>query len=237
VALPGRYSVSYLLVAPDGVAVVDVGSTEDVPRLLAALAWLGRAPTDVRFALPTHLHFDHVLGLAAATRELGAPVALGEVAAAQLDGAHPPRWPPGASRLRAFPTWPLQGLPLLARADRPALRDLGLPWSRGRLAAPRGPVLVDGAALSGFPGWRLLATPGHSDEDVALYHEAAGFLVAGDTIRNFLGGEWSVLVADAVAYEATKERLRGLDVRTVFPGHGPLLEGADVVAGLRTRWI
>lgn len=236
-AVPGRYSVSYLLVGPDSVGIVDCGSERDTSCILAALAWLGRPPSAVRFVLPTHLHFDHVLGVDALCRRLGLPLALGRVAAEHVNSSQPLRFPHWLPALRAIPTWPMQGMPVFSREDWRGM-DFGFPWSRNRFGAARGPVLSDGGSLPGLPGWTVLETPGHSDDALCLFHPQAGWLVSGDTLRNFLGGEWNPLLADRAAYAETRRRLGDLPVRLVLPGHGPAFEvpGGLKALPLRPWW-
>jgi glyoxylase-like metal-dependent hydrolase (beta-lactamase superfamily II) len=232
-AVPGHYSVTYLLLGPDAVVVVDVGSATDVALVLRALAWLSRPLAQVRAVVPSHLHFDHVMGVDALARRLGVPVLLGDVAAAHVRVGRSPRYPGGWRVWRAVLTWPMQGLPFPPLADWRDGLDFGFPWARNAFRAPLAPPLTDGAALPFVPGWTVLATPGHSPDGICLYHAAARFLVAGDTVRNFLGGEWNPLLVDPSAMRATRARLGGLAVETVFPAHGPVLEGPDVLARLR----
>jgi glyoxylase-like metal-dependent hydrolase (beta-lactamase superfamily II) len=232
--VPGRYCVSYLLLGEGAIAVADVGSTGDIPRLLAALDWLGRPPSEVRLVVPTHLHFDHVMGVDAFARRVGAAVSLGRVAHEHVTVGRPLRFPGGPGLLRAIPTWIMQGMPVPPLEDWRGGLDFGTPWGRDAFRAPLAQALDDGAELPGFPGWTVLSTPGHADDAICLHHAGAGFLVSGDTVRNFCGGEWCPLLVDREAYERTKERLAGLRVEIVFPAHGPVLEGPSVIARLRT---
>jgi glyoxylase-like metal-dependent hydrolase (beta-lactamase superfamily II) len=232
-SVPGRYGVTHLIEGQAGLALVDVGSIADLPRLAGVIEQLGRP---VRLVIPSHFHFDHILGLDAAAQRFGAPVALPALAWAHLQGGRRLRW---TRLLRAsrvfFQTWLWQGLPLFAREDLPMLKRFGFPWADNRFGAPIGPVLRDGEALEGFPGWKILETPGHSDDSFCLHHPQAGFLVCGDTIRNFQGGEWNGIVTDAVAYARSQRRLRVLPIQAVFPGHGPVIMAPEALQQLWDR--
>lgn len=57
-----RMAACYLVEADDAVAIVETGTKDSVPRLLAALEARGRSPEDVRFVIVTHVHLDHAGG-------------------------------------------------------------------------------------------------------------------------------------------------------------------------------
>ena len=69
----------------------------------------------------------------------------------------------------------------------------------------------------------LIHTPGHSDDSICVYLPGTGTLFSGDSlyrISDHLG-------AYPRAYLRTLERLAGLEVRTIYPGHGgPVLQDA-----------
>ena len=233
-AVPGRYCVTYLIVGPDAVTVVDLGSNGDHDLVLAALTRLGRLPAEVRTVMPTHLHMDHIIGLDAFARRLGVPVTLGRTAHDAVTRGRKLRFPRGLHTLRAAPTYLMQGAPRATLQDWRVGLGFGFPWSQNRFRAELAPALEHGAPLPGAPGWTVLHTPGHADDAICLHHGAARLLVAGDTVRNFNGGEWNPLACDAAAYQRTQALLRTLEVEVVFPGHGPILEGPRVLEGLRT---
>jgi len=70
---------------------------------------------------------------------------------------------------------------------------------------------------------RLIHTPGHSEDSICVFLPETGTLFSGDTlyrISDHLG-------AYPKAYLRSLERLAGLEVRTIFPGHGgPVREDA-----------
>jgi glyoxylase-like metal-dependent hydrolase (beta-lactamase superfamily II) len=74
---------------------------------------------------------------------------------------------------------------------------------------------------------RVVATPGHSADSVSLVLPADGALLTGDTV---LGRGTTVIGQDGGLgdYLRTLDELRALadavPLRTLLPGHGPLLE-------------
>lgn len=234
-ALAGRYCVTYLILAPGRVAAVDCGSADDLPLIHEALAWLGRTPDQLRFVLPTHLHFDHVMGVDALARTFDVPVALGPTALDHAKTGRPLRFPERLRALRALPTWPMQGMPVFSRADWRGGLDFGFPWSKNRFRARIQPLPGHGAPLPGFDDWTVLETPGHADDALCLHHRRKGWLISGDTLRNFLGGEWNPLVCDPPAYAKTRTLLEGLNVHRVLPGHGPTFATPGGTRALQTR--
>lgn len=232
-AVPGRYGVSYVLAAPEALAVVDVGSAADVARILAAVRWMGRDPSEIRYVIPTHLHFDHMMGLDALAEATGASVLMGARSAAAVRGDGTLRWPPHRELARLVALWVCQGMPLVPTVDLLGGLDFGFPWARYRFHAPLAPALADGEDVPGLQGWRLLEAPGHTDDAVVLHHAGAGYLIAGDTIRSYFGGEWNTVLVDREVFLRTRRRLCTEHVQTVFPGHGPVIEGDDVLRKLR----
>ena len=107
VSIPGRYCMTHVLVGPDCLALVDVGSMADLPLIEAVLAWLDK-PLD--WVLASHLHFDHCLGLDRIAVQHGDRVGLHPLAHASALGGAKLRGP-GLWSLRLFwHTWLWQGL-------------------------------------------------------------------------------------------------------------------------------
>ena len=236
VAIPGRYCVAYLIEGPASFVLVDPGSERDLPLIQTVVAKLGK-PVDL--VVPSHLHFDHVLGVEPACQALGAGLGLSSLALEHWVQGRALRQPP-LRALRKFPvSWVWQGMPFIAPPDRARVGRLLRPLRENPFRVDRVVSLADGQALPGCPGWTVLSTPGHSDDALCLYHAQAGFLVAGDTVRNFLGGEWNPLLTDPAEYMLSMRRLFELRITTIFPGHGPLITGQgsggnSVLKGLRS---
>jgi glyoxylase-like metal-dependent hydrolase (beta-lactamase superfamily II) len=95
----------------------------------------------------------------------------------------------------------------------PALRERlgGVP-----LAAARHPADVTLRDGDDFGPLRAVAVPGHADDHLAFV--AVGACFTGDAVL----GEGSVFVTSSLAaYLAALERLRGLGLAVLCPGHGP----------------
>jgi glyoxylase-like metal-dependent hydrolase (beta-lactamase superfamily II) len=88
--------------------------------------------------------------------------------------------------------------------------------------------LRDGEVVeSGGAELRVVATPGHSPDSVSFWSEGTRALFTGDTV---LGRGTSVIdppEGDLITYLRSLRRMRDLDPRTIYPGHGPVvLRGA-----------
>ncbi len=69
---------------------------------------------------------------------------------------------------------------------------------------------------------RVLRTPGHTKGSICLYHAASKALFSGDTV--FANGYFGKVELRDVDMLKSLERLAKLEVRLLFPGHGPWVE-------------
>ncbi len=80
-------------------------------------------------------------------------------------------------------------------------------------------LVADGDAVAvGDERLEVIATPGHADDHICL--RLGRQLFTGDHI---MGGS-TVMVDDLVAYLASLERLRDIEIDRMHPGHGPAIE-------------
>ncbi len=210
--------------------VVDVG-LPDHGRAVAEW-WSDRMGTDepVR-VVATHGHTDHVCGLGALADVATPAVSMGEVAESFLSGRIP-RSPGPRAVARIAPVLRSQPFELSALVESARAPRVGY-GIRPSFAWPleRPAFLKDGAAVPGAEEWEVIATPGHVDESISLYHAATATLCAGDAVLSAYGRAWfTPEVCDADAAVATEERLRPLRVDVLLPGHGPPLVGTDLMA-------
>ena len=115
----------------------------------------------------------------------------------------------GVSQLRAR----FKGIPVA----KMILRDSGLPEAIDDLR--------DGQAVHG-DGATLVAvhTPGHASDHLCFYLVEEKALFTGDVV---LGGSTTVIPSDdgdLADYMASLRRILDLDVRRIYPAHGPVIE-------------
>jgi glyoxylase-like metal-dependent hydrolase (beta-lactamase superfamily II) len=158
------YTNAYVVVGPDGIALVDTLEPGREHLLLDELAELGIGPGDLDIIVLTHGHGDHA-GSAAAMRALtGAPIALGAgdldmVRRGEVDDLHP-TGALGRDRLRRG---------LVHRRFPGFEPDL---------------VVTDALDLHGYgvPG-RMLVMPGGHTPGSAVVRLDSGDVIAGDLVR------------------------------------------------------
>ena len=81
-------------------------------------------------------------------------------------------------------------------------------------------LLEDEQDLSGFGlNARVMSTPGHSKGSIGVL-TAGGDLFCGDLLRNMAGNPSFPMINDMAAVRASIEKLRKLNVKKVYPGHG-----------------
>ena len=112
---------------------------------------------------------------------------------------------------------------------REMFRSIGVAKMIYRDAELPGPMenLADGATVHG-DGVTLVAvyTPGHASDHLCYYFQEERALFTGDLI---LGGTTTVIPpddGDLGDYMASLRRLQALDVRRIYPAHGPVIEDA-----------
>lgn len=88
-------------------------------------------------------------------------------------------------------------------------------------------LLRDGdRIICGEQEFCILHTPGHSDDSICLYSAATGVLFSGDTSLNILSPSSSY----PRSYFISIERISGLDVKAIYPGHGkPILADCNKI--------
>lgn len=203
----------HLIVTDEGMTLIDTGLPGQYADLARELAALGRPLGDIRGIVLTHGDSDHT-GFAERLRsELGVPVYIGAADAARAMGEKPPSTPKDRRRLG------------------PVLRFFAYALRKGGLKMPAVKEVVpmnDGDVLP-LPGAPvIIGMPGHSPGSVAVHVPAVRAVFVGDelTTRNVLTGvtgpQPAPFTDDQAGSSAALDRLAGLDVDLVIPGHGPV---------------
>jgi len=77
----------------------------------------------------------------------------------------------------------------------------------------------------GDMGLEVLHTPGHTSGSICLFDKRSGVLFSGDTVFSNGGvGRWDLPTGDHGQLVGSLERLAGLKVKSLYPGHGPWYE-------------
>jgi ribonuclease/clavin/mitogillin len=99
-----------------------------------------------------------------------------------------------------------------------AFKSLGDPPFVTRTLADGEKIELGGATLV------ALHTPGHASDHLCYYLEQERVVFAGDVVAGFGTVVISPPDGNLGDYMTTLERLRSLDVITIYPGHGPVIE-------------
>jgi hydroxyacylglutathione hydrolase len=195
VTIPGRDYDSNVYVIPGKTpSIIDTGTGFHSPELLEIIQETLQLDTIVQILL-THEHFDHVGGV------LDIKQATGDTAKIY---AHKDV----VSKLR-------EGKSTFAEM-------LGGHMPNVKVDVP----LVGGEHLIlGDDLYTVILTPGHSIGSLCLYGEKNHSLFSGDTVfanggfgrYDFPGGDFNTLLGSV-------EHLASLEVQSLYPGHGPIVE-------------
>ena len=195
----------YLVRVNAGYVLIDTGSSKRRPELERELDSAGCEPGNLRLIVLTHGDLDHS-GNAAYLRERFDT----KVAIHRDDWGMVERGDMFWNRRRGI-------FQRLVGALVPVLSGFG---RRERLVPDL--QIEDGDDLSayGFDA-KVLSVPGHSRGSVAIL-AAGGDLFCGDLLTNIEQPALNSIMDDREAARASLERLKGMGIVTVYPGHGKL---------------
>jgi glyoxylase-like metal-dependent hydrolase (beta-lactamase superfamily II) len=207
--------------------LVDAGLPGTAPLLRSAAE--DRFGKDARPAaiVMTHGHFDHVGALERLADEWDAPIYAHRLELPYLDGtsSYPPPDPSVGGLMATlsplFPRGPIN--------------------VRERLLA-----LPDDGSVPGMPGWRWVATPGHTEGHVSFFRDADRALISGDAVITTrqesayavavqspeMHGPPAYFTPDWHAAGLSAQRLAALEPELIVPGHGRAFEGTPMRTAL-----
>lgn len=232
-----RYSNTYVIEEHDRLLVADVAMRCDGFVLEFIVAKLKRDVSAVELVVCTHDDPDHIGGVTPLARSCHAVAAI----------PHASKRP--TLKLYRNPLGPIVKIATtFGEAFRARSRNMYMSKERNqryqhihnhhldepaaqRFVLPR-QRLLDKARLEGFPNWEVVHTPGHSWDSVCFFHHPTRSLITGDTLLG--SGSKGQLVHPAIydnpaAMRRSVERLRRLNPQTVYPGHGSIFSGDDML--------
>jgi glyoxylase-like metal-dependent hydrolase (beta-lactamase superfamily II) len=196
---------AYLLEAGDGFVLVDTGLPTKWDPLVSHLQASGALPDRLKLVVITHGDLDHTGGAARLQKEYNARVAIHPADADQVE----------------------KGAMLEREMTNPVFKVImKLRRLRMRGSMPAYPtftpdvLLSDGESLEPYGvDATILHLPGHTPGSIALLFPN-GDIIAGDTVSNMIRPGTSPFVHDRQAMAASLDKLKSLDLKTIFPGHG-----------------
>ncbi len=216
--------------APSGSWVlIDAGIPGSAPWILGAAEERFGPRSQPAAIVLTHGHFDHVGALHSLLEKWDVPVYAHRLELPYLTGQS--SYPPPD---------PTVGGGAMAALSR--FYPRGAYNFQGRVQ----PLPVDGS-VPGMPGWRWIHTPGHSPGHVSLYRDSDRTLIAGDafvttkqesalaalTYRPEIHGPPAYFTPDWDAARRSVEELAALRPMRVATGHGPPMEGNEMLEALQ----
>jgi hydroxyacylglutathione hydrolase len=204
ITTPFMFNVSvncYLVKTSDGFILIDTGWTKRRAEIEREIENGGCSPGELKLILLTHGDFDHCGNTAYLRRKFGGQIAIHGDDSGMVENGD-----------------------MFWNRNKPnfLIRSLTGLFSRLSEADRFKPdiLLADGDDLSdkGFDA-RVFSLPGHSKGSVGFL-TAEGDLFCGDLLANVNKPSLWSIIDDVGAAGVSVEVLKGLEIRTVYPGHG-----------------
>jgi glyoxylase-like metal-dependent hydrolase (beta-lactamase superfamily II) len=191
----------YLIQTAAGHVLIDTGGSNARKELHRELESAGCMPSSVRLVLLTHGDFDHIGNAAYLRSAFGARLAMhrDDSGMAERGDMFVNRKKPNILIGALVPTF--TGFGKSERFTPDVLLDDGYNLSQHGLDA------------------KVIYLPGHSKGSIGVL-TVSGELFCGDLFENTKGPTLNSLIDDSTAANASVANLEGLEIRTVYPGHG-----------------
>ena len=231
-------SNSYVVSGEGGLLVVDVGVRCHEYVLGFLTEELRRDPADVELIVCTHDDADHMGGIRHLAVICQAAFALPYASRSPVKkhANDPAGWAVRtatslleAARPRA---WKMYASPTRRRRVRERVRTR-IDIEAGAVAK-LGPDyrLKDGHLVPGFEQWEVVHTPGHTWDSCCFFHADSSSLICGDTLLGSSRKDRLVfpsVYSNRRQLRRSAQRLRELDPRNVYPGHGSSFHGSRLL--------
>jgi hydroxyacylglutathione hydrolase len=194
----------YLVETDTGFVLIDTGGANKRAELENELGNAGCKPGDLELIVLTHGDFDHTGNCAYLREKFGSKIAMHRDDSGMAE--------------HGDMFWNRKKGNILLRMIAPILPVL-FGFGKSDRFAPD-VYIEDGDDLSayGFDA-KALCIPGHSKGSIGIL-TAAGDLFCGDLLQNEDKPALNSIMDDSAAAQASIEELKGLEIDTVYPGHG-----------------
>jgi hydroxyacylglutathione hydrolase len=191
----------YLVKTDGGYILIDTGGSNARSELESALQSAGCKPGNLELIVLTHGDFDHIGNAAYLRGKFGAKVAMHRDDCGMAE--------------RGDMFWNRKSGNALIRILAPVLFRFG---QANRFQPDV--CFADGDRLSeyGFDA-TVLEIPGHSKGSIGIL-TAEGDLFCGDLFENTKEPALNAIMDDIATAQVSVEKLKGLGINTVYPGHG-----------------
>lgn len=228
------YANTYLIEDGDSFAAVDVGTFTAAEKIYEYLRGRSADTSSLRVVTATHFHVDHIGGISRFIRLFPEArvffyVKIGDYMMRK-----------DKICLFSFFNWIKEFLPILNACDNhrnnipAALKSnwaaIPIPLLRKHLLSLHKVycILDEGRPIPYLANWKLIKTPGHTNDSICFYNRREQALITGDTILNIKGsGEVNKFCCDCDSIKASFQVLSGLKIKKMYPGHGDTLPYID----------
>jgi glyoxylase-like metal-dependent hydrolase (beta-lactamase superfamily II) len=217
-SLPFKFgSVNCYLVETDtGYILIDTGSSNERANLEKELASAGCKPDALKLIVLTHGDFDHTGNAAYLCKKFGAKIAMHADDSGMLE--------------RGDMFWNRKTGNVFTRMMAPLLAAFS-GFGKSERCTPD-LYVEDGYALSEYGlDAQVLSIPGHSKGSIGILTDD-GDLFCGDLLENVDKPALGSIMDDPAAANASVEKLKGLEIHTVHPGHGEPFPMAQFIKNL-----
>ena len=191
----------YLINTGIGYILIDTGSSNKQTELEKELESLGCKPGNLKLIILTHGDFDHIGNAAYLRKKFDAKIAM--------------HYDDSGMAEKGNMFWNRKKSKIIVKMIAPVLFGFG----KSRRFRPDN-YIEDGFDFSeyGFDA-KAVHIPGHSRGSIGIL-TMNGELICGDLLININKPGFNSLIDDLETADLSVEKLRNLEINTVYPGHG-----------------